>query len=512
MTPAEIKVQQKSREEKKKEDFSGKLINQSAKSLYSYASTENPWTPDDVDKFGMRGVESAEDYHKVVNSCRFFYRRDPLASIVINRMVELSINSLLLSKKGMKSTEFDIYESILPDLQEFLESCAVEYLVSGLVMPNVEFKKYTKRDLAVHGIKYKSSLILPDYYWLRDPASIIINVPFAKENPSFFVKIPERLRHFIQNKGVYPDLTDDKKLYQQIVKDYPELIKAVETHEPLPLPEDVFYIRRRFLSDSPYPVPFLYSALESMKHKRNLKRMDYSVTSRVISAIQHFKAGDKDFPLVDEDDTQLESLREQIKWRDSNGMDIERIFQLFTNHTVTIEWVYPDTKLLLDNTKYASVDSDIVIALGFPRILLTGETERSGTSNSSVAVVAPTRTMENMRNKLIKIARDVLFDVAEKNGLKSLPKIRLAPINLYEFKDFIAGLQELYKTGNLSREDYSSVFGYEFEETAGKIQEEQELIEEMGIPEFSPVPFSEKPGATDTGKDETKTEPGSSTN
>jgi len=136
------------------------------------------------------------------------------------------------------------------------------------------------------------------------------------------------------------------------------------------------------LADAEYPIPYLYPGLESYKHKRNLRRMDYSIASRVISAILHVKAGSDEFPLTEDQQDVLDDLESKFHWREGiSPTDIERVFTLFTNHTIELNWVFPDVEALLNDKKYDAVNKDIILALGFPRILITGETERSFTSD-----------------------------------------------------------------------------------------------------------------------------------
>lgn len=461
------------------------------KSAATGGYSTNPWTASDVDKFAS--PNPTKEYREVVKSCRFFYRRDPIASIVINKLIEIAVTDILLIQGKVPINQFRIYESVLDEIQDFVEDCALEYLVSGLLIPEVDFVQMPKREVELRGIKAYNSLSLPEAYWIRDPEVIIINSPLIANKPSYYVEIPEELSTFIRNEGKYADGTEDKELYLEILKLYPELVRAVLKNElKVPLDNNLIF-RRRYMADSPYPTPYLFPALESLRHKRNIRRMDYSVASRVISAIQQIKVGDKDFPLVAEDDTQLDDLRYQMRWRDSNQKDIERIFQLFTNHTVEILWVAPDTRTLLDDVKYKSVNSDILYALGLPKILMTGETERSQSSDASVALISPEKTMKSLQRRLIKVVRDIIFSITDNNNFKTSPEVRFAPMNLKSFSEFLSGLEFLYTSGNISRTTIDKELGYEFDEQAQEIAEENKLIEGLGIPEFAPIPHSNSP-------------------
>lgn len=455
--------------------------------------SSNPWVSNDVDKMSSKSL--VDQYSEAIKSCRFFYRKDALASSVINKLVDISITGLVYSQGKTTDNVMRVYDSLKDELIDFAEDCALEYLLSGLIIPEMEFVEETKKQLVARGIKTYPSLLLPDSLWIRNAESIVINSPLIGGKPSYFVKVPDEMAYFIKNKGKYPDGTEDKELYNEIVKLYPDFVRAIlENVKAIPL-ENPMAFRRRALTDSPYPTPYLYAALESLKHKRNIRRMDYSIASRVISAIQLIRMGDKDFPLIEQDSAQLNEIRNQMRWRSSSNKDVERIFQLFANHTLDISWVFPPTEALLDDVKYRDVNSDIIYALGFPRILITGETERSGTSDSDLALLSPVKTMENLRAKILRIIKKVVEQVAEENNFKNSPEVRFEPLNLHAFSEFMEGLQHLYEAGNVSRTTHAQSLGYNFKDEALKRAEEKDLIEELDIDGFAEVPHSNTPNS-----------------
>jgi len=453
---------------------------------YDYA---NPWTSDEYDKLDTYKLK---DYRSVVDESRFFYKRDPLASTTMNKIVDIGITKLIVDQGTLTDNEQRIIDALLPSINEFMEVCALEYLVSGLVVPEYEFYTANKRDLQRLRIKRFPSLTLPITMWVRDSATIKINSTFLTDKPSYFVEIPSETIFFIKTKGRYPDGTSDEELYRELATTYPEIVMAVKRDDYyIKIEDDKNIIRSRYLSNSPYPIPYMYPALEALKHKRNIRRMDYSIASRVISAIQLIKLGNDEYPVTEDDEDAFNDIRSQMRHRDSAGKDIERIFQLFTNHTTDIEWVFPDTKALLDDVKYKSVNQDIIYAFGFPRILITGETERSGTSDPSYAVLSPINTMEKIRQKLIHIAENIILDTLEYNSIPRLPgNIRFESINLHNFDEFTTALVELYNSGNLSRTAYAEALGYDLNEQLKQKKEDEDLVEELGLPSFSDLPFS----------------------
>ena len=469
-----------------------KLNNTAQAAFFNLSSNQasNPWTAEDIDKLE---VEDVEEFREVTELCRFFYKRDPIASTVINKLIDIGVTKLDYEHSELKPNQEALIESMLPSFEEFAEAMALEYLISGLLVPEVSFTAVPKDELNKLGVKRYSAFVLPTDMWLRDPMTIKIKQVWSSK-PSYYIEIPDDLIHFITTGGYYEDNTKDVELYNELAQRYPKFVAAVKRGETEFKLENKRIMRRRVLSGSPYPIPYLYGATEPMKHKRNIRRMDYSVASRVISAIQLIKVGNDEYPLTEDDSDVLDALKDKMYWRNSSSMgDIERIFQLFTNHTVEIEWVFPDIETLLDDSKYKDVNRDIFYALGFPAILVTGETERSSASEAEYALLSPIKTMENFRDKILKILNDILEETLDLNDLKLNTRLRFKPINLQALIDFYEILSKLYDSGSLSREEYLAGMGYNLDDELGKLEQEKTKMEEMDLPEFGPSPFSREP-------------------
>jgi hypothetical protein len=451
----------------------------------------NPWTSARVDKMEVLDLNTFE---KLVNACRFFYRYDSLVSTVINKITDIGINKIEFDKSNLNENEKKVMDKLVPKLMQFAEQISMEFMISGLVVPEIKYAPVTRRELKEWKIKRYETLTLPVYMWLRDPTTIKINDALGMTEPSYFYKIPDDLIYFILNEGKYKDGTEDPDLYAELLTYYPEFVQAVREKKKEVLLENDLIFRRKVVTDSPYPTPYLTAALEPLKHKRNLRRMDYSIASRVISAIQLFKLGSDEFPVTEDQEETFKDLKEQMIHRYSQKEDIERIFQLFANHTLEIEWIMPPVEALLDETKYREVNDDIIFSLGFPRILITGETSRSGTSQAEYATMSPVRTMEKIREKVLHVLNDIIYNVFEKNRFKGETILTFAPINLVSFGELVEGLTKLYDTGNLSRTNYANAFDYDIDEEFRLKKKEKETMDKLGLDEFPPQPFSPPPG------------------
>lgn len=446
--------------------------------IYPLSRDASPWGKEKVDKLEL----TYNTWKTAVNDCRYFYKRDPFVATVINKIVDLSINDLIVHEGDARKSVKDIIEAIKPDLLMFMRSAALEYLLSGLVIPEVTFEKVTKAGLQDLGIKRFSELSLPTDMWLRDPATVVIKSPLIGGRKSYFVKIPEEMRTFIKNKGKYSDGNVDKELYETLMKEMPEFVKLVNEGKPEILLDNPLVIQYRTLAGETYPTPYLLPALESLRHKRNLRRMDYSLASRVITAIQLIKMGNDEYPLTEDNEDQLEELKKQMRWRnDLYNENVERIFQLFSNHTVTIEWVMPDVKIIMDDAKYKSVNHDIAIALGFPNILVTGETERSFVSDPQIATISPLQTMYRIRESIFPIIKRIIDTIVEDNKLGGTANVQFKPINMMAASQYVEGVKALFDSQGISIQDFAAVFGFDWFSQIEKLQDEQEIMKEAKL-------------------------------
>lgn len=466
--------------------------------IAEYIATENPTrivNPWNVKPSTVQDIDQ-DDYVEIVNKCRFYYRNDPLAATAINKLVEIGINDLRFSKNGLSDNEFRVFLGIKQELLAFAEEMALEFLISGLVVPEIKYIPKSKEDIKRLGLKKYDTFTLPEGFWLRDPCSIEINKTIVSSMPSYYVLIPDDLRYFINNKGKYPDGTRDDALYAWLTSNYPSFVIEVEKGATkVQLTDTSNIIRRRVLQDSPYPVPFLSPALDILEHKRNLRKADYSIATKVISAILQIKVGSDEFPMTEaeEDAQRLIDLKNALIWRNYSTNSVENIFQLFTDHTTELKWVFPDINLLLNDAKYKEVNQEIVFALGFPRTLIAGESERSNASDPEYASISPVKMMENFRNKILDVIKDVVYEICTRNSLKSIPSVTFKPINLYDFQTYLQALKMMLEAGSLSRESLDEIFGYTFEDELEKREAEQKALEESGVPEFQPTPNSRQP-------------------
>lgn len=420
--------------------------------------------------------------------CRFFAKFDPIASGAINKIVEIGFNDIYIRKGLCTDEEFQVYLGSRDDILDSLQIAAREYLTSGLLVPEIAWEEVPGKELNIKN-KPNKKYSLPESIWFRDPGIIDLKVSPIPSRVRVYIKIPSEDITFIKGKGKYSDGTEDKELYKQLLKDYPDYVKKVQNENVTSVPlENAFVIRRNVESGNIYPTPYLLSAMESLMHKRNLKKMDYSIAARVTSAIQVIKLGSDTFPLTEDDQPVIDELRSQMLWR-GLANNQERVFQLFGNHTLDISWVQPDVEALLNEGKYASVNNDILHALGLPNMIITGESSKSGSGSAEFIMLPPTEMIKSVRDAFISFLEFIVEKIKEKNNFRNLPVINFPPPKLYDPTKLATIGQVYYQNGVISKTTWAALGGFNFQEETLLIKDDSSMIEEMGLQDRPNVPY-----------------------
>jgi len=425
----------------------------------SAAAEFNPWTHAifPASKLTIDKFEMPSKWHDIIKLCYYFYEREGLVRSVIDKQVEIGVNGVIVTAKNLTEEEVSLYRYVANNLLEFLSVAATEYYISGLVIPDVVWGILSK-DIS----GFSKDYVVPVDIWVRDPTKIEL-----KETPLPNHVIPlwnfsSEETQFITSGGKYSDGTEDVETYNIISENFPELVAKIKkgiTKVPI---NNKYIIRRKPLLRSPYPVPYLMAALELLIHKRNLRAMDYSLISRVIDAILHIKVGNDLYPLTENDEDILDALESEFN-SNSTVNNKQRVFQLFTNHTVELDWVVPPLEALLNTDKYDEINREILYSLGFPKFLVTGEKDKSNSGSSSSALLSPVNSMKALRKDFTNFLSKIFLDMALKNSFSETPKTTFAPMNLMELSDLLLVSQGLETSGIISKTSLAEMAGFDFD-------------------------------------------------
>lgn len=385
--------------------------------------------------------QQPQTYRDEVRQCRFFARYDPIAAPVVSRLIDLAARPLFNRATDCSPLEQAVYDSVLQKISVLLPSLFYDYFVTGMAVP--DFTIQTVMANRLNPSLGRTRVRVPADIWLRNTDYVVLQRAFSGSDIYVYYHIPYQDRVFILQRGVFPDGREDRALYEYIRTQYPDYVSLIEQGvEEIRL--NTWPILRLTSTHEVRPQPFLTPALFSLKYRLRLRDMDFSIVNRAIDAILHIRAGNDQYPVTEEDET-LEQLKQQLQQRPvSNAAVPEYVSMLFTNHTVSFEWVYPPIEALLSRERYDVVDADILTSMGFSRILLVGETTRSN-SGGTISSIGTIAGVEQAQHAVAQWIHRLYTYLAELNGFANVATPFFRPIQTREyflFAQFVLGLYE----------------------------------------------------------------------
>jgi|GEM_PF-1849786 len=428
------------------------------------------------------------EYHEVVQMCYDFYERGGLVSTVINRLAELTITEIRNGQRKTSNEANYYFDAVLhrkpSRLMRFLYSAALEYFISGMVLPKVEWEEKLGSDVSAQlNATRKYQFPVFDMY---PPALVRIEwAGWGEKN--YYLKVPTTDLKLIR-KGASKIKEQQLKL-KYWIDNYPNFVDQIKKGSDLVEITDTDPILRKEKANNPYPTPLLYNVLEALIFKQQLRRMDFAVASRVINAILLVKEGSDNFPLTDETRENLDNLQNQILARSNNPRLLERLFILFSNHTTTLEWITPDVQAMLDQEKYKQTNEELNEGLGFAKILITGESRYANASEVSTWAIQP--QMQQFRSMVKEWLLDLYDEATELNNFRNTPEPNFRPIRLQDIIKTAAVFQAAFTEGNVSRTSRAESIGLDFETEVELMRDEKELMD--GLDSFPAMPYSPPP-------------------
>lgn len=412
------------------------------------------------------------DYHSVVRMSYDFYQRGGIAATVINRLSELSITNLRNGQRKTGDEANAYYEAIksrAPSrMMRFIRTMALEYFLSGMVLPKVDWQELPGEKISPK--LQRSKLYMVPVFDLYPP--LLVNVIWANWGKrEYYLKLPKEDIKLIRNGGSKIKEQQLKfDIYQAYYPHYVETIRSGEDRVKI----DVDAILRKETSFTQYPTPYFFNVLEALVFKQALRRMDFAVASRVINAILLVQEGSDMYPLTASTQKNLDDLKAQILARAGNPRELERLFFLFSNHTTKLSWITPDVEAMLNQEKYQQANEEISEGLGFARILVTGESRNAQAAELSTWAIQP--MMEELRSMVIEWVTTVYEEAADLNNFRNPPAPAFTPIKLQDFVKTAAVFAQAYREGNVSRTTRDEMIGLDFQTETELISDEAEYI------------------------------------
>lgn len=427
-------------------------------------------------------------YQESIRLCRYFYRRDGIANTVVNRIAEICVTALRNKRKAIigegtiSDSEMELFNIVAQRIQPYLKTIILSYLIDGMAIPQYELVRIMGN--RVSGKLGRTRYYLPESITCRNPEHIILKRMLVGGKRRAFIKIPSQDIAFVTNKGVWADGTRDIESFKRIKEEMPEYIAAIQAGNTV-FPVDEFIIFRNLLAPNDYPLPYLESALNALDHKRYLKMMDRSIATRAIEAFRHVKVGSDEYPA---DDGDITAAKEALNQKSST----DRVYNLFTNHVIDITWVVPPLDILMDAAKYQEANADIFFALGFPRILTVGETEKSNAADNKIASLGILATLKGIQSDILEWIKVLYHDIAEKNDIARIPEPYFAAIPLSDVAQLIQYAKDMIEAGVISKDTAASFYGTDFDNELEQrnYEKESDPIETNTTQEQSAAPIN----------------------
>jgi len=254
---------------------------------------------------------------------------------------------------------------------------------------------------------------LPVGYVEHDVAACEIPEAFYKMGKELIICDPDtRVQELLEGGG---ETELDKKIIEQIPDSIKEGYNNLDKYEGKVLlpPEFTTHFSRKSDSRTPWGVPYVVKAFPALAFKHRLRDLDNSTIEGMIQRIWIVKVGTEDFnsPLhiPDNDRVMLAvGMFKQLQAQNFavwGGPDLE-----------TQEFGSSENNVLSLTDRYKAADDDIRVALGVPKVLLTGE--GSGSSKDFSVYVKVLSQMERYQVMLKNWIDHKMRQIAVENGYK----------------------------------------------------------------------------------------------
>lgn len=266
-----------------------------------------------------------------------------------------------------------------------------------------------------------------------------------------------------------PKSAADKELANKLPSDIIKAAKNKKGEVVLdPARTYVSYYKKDDWDD--WGTPFLYSVLEDIMLKDKMRLADIAALDGIINVIRVWKLGKSDKQILPTKAAVSKLIGILQNNCGGGAMDI------VWDDMIDLQVEYPPTDKILGDSKYKSVNTDIVRGLGVPDALLGG-TDMATRNGQTAFVQLKTlvERLEYVRSKALEWLETELTLVTKAMGFKRMPTIRFGTMSLRDEAAEKALVIQLLDRGIISIETVLKVFGHDFVIELERLKEEQDL-------------------------------------
>ncbi len=313
--------------------------------------------------------------------------------------------------------------------------------------------------------------MIPGAYWVLNPLTV-----FVDKNSVYNENI------YLNTSQITVDPTSSADLNTLLIRNTPKDLMANRTgdnEKAYYKQKDIRRILRMRQPYEPYGSVLMERAFGAIHEKNKLRQMDMSMVNSVINQIVKVTIGNDDFPATPR---QLKNLADAFR-------NVGKSQVIFWNHTLNIEVIRPDTKVL-NQEKYARVDTDIRNAFGISEVLTGSGGSKTNFATAFLSLKAFLTNLQEGRKDALRWLTPELEEIAEVMGFDSIPE---ASFNSLSLTDEIAEKQliiQMIDRGIISYESAQSKLGYDPAIEMERRKAEQPLLQ-SGVLGIMGVPFQQ---------------------
>lgn len=451
--------------------------------LQANSSLSHSFQNDPMDASFFDGPYSANetmDVHQKIRLAMRYFRSEPLVGKIIEFMAVFSNDGFKNECSDPKIKKF--YDDWIYNVnfELVLTWIFLEYYRSGNVVTVRELMQYNK-ELNNPSPEYLTSeagivtgsngkklkrVQIPGAYTVINPLHVFVRENNAYQDSLYF--------DMDQVKSSDLNTADETDLVGLSIKNLPAFLKLRhQGSKQIPLPKkNIKRILRMRQPYEPYGSVLMERAFAPIHEKNKLRMMDMTMVNSVINQIIKVTIGNDDYPATPK---QLQRLAKAFQ-------NAGKSQTIFWNHTLNIEVIRPDTKVL-NKEKFERVNEDIRNAFGISEVLTGGGGSKTNFATAFLSLKAFLTNLKLGREDVLRWVRQEYEDIADVMGFDKIPEPMFNPLSL---TDEIAEKQiilQLIDRGVISYETAQSRLGYDPQIELDRKENEKPLIEEgiLGI-------------------------------
>jgi len=318
---------------------------------------------------------------------------------------------------------------------------------------------------------------------------------------------------FVAGEDIIVERGDDKVKTIDNIKYYLRLSSKKDDRKKLPFSkEETIYVRKPFESwDVDEPVPFVikrgiyynYKFMEMILDKTSF------IISKAMKYILQILQGSEGLELADKnvyDENDLTATKNQLKELEARSNTEAGVPAYATNWDTNLKHVIPDYESVLKQTLFTAVTQRLLNGYGVLEI------EKSSRREDALNPKPMISEIENGIQDFTSLLEDVLRDVRKRNEKKHPKYFRNTEIKVWAppllktfiTQEFLTHIRSAYDRGDISKETYSTVIGFDWKvEVNRRMRELTSNIEDLMQPHAIQVQDTETEVDKDVTDDKT---------